>query len=228
MQTDTSSDSAGATEHRDVRGGGHGRRSGRRSHWSERGGRWPWTGGARTRGRRRIPCWCSACGRAPRNAAPVLRQEEEGGSPQHPRPGKTLNSLPLRVPPGPRSPVMTVITTPTTGLLYHWTGETEEQTRQNWQFYLVVINTLFRELPSLRMAWQPLYDACLLAWCPVEFLWSRWGNELTATKNRIRNRYNTSIVSRLTLYLVCISTGVTSHWMRRTLIICGQLGQSCP
>lgn len=36
MQTDPSSDSAGATEHRDVPGG-HGRRSGRRSHWSERG-----------------------------------------------------------------------------------------------------------------------------------------------------------------------------------------------
>lgn len=84
-----------------------------------------WSGGARTRGGRRIPCWCSACGRAPRNAAPVLRQEEEGGSPQHPRPGKTLNSLPLRVPPGPRSPVMTVITTPLLGYI------TEQVRRRN-------------------------------------------------------------------------------------------------
>lgn len=92
------------------------------------GGRWPWSGGARTRGGRRIPRWCSACGRAARNAAPVLRQEEEGGSPQHPRPGKTLNSLPLRVPLGRAHQSFTVITNSATGL--YRTGETEEQTRQ--------------------------------------------------------------------------------------------------
>lgn len=152
MQTDPSSDSAGAAgikaaEHRDVTGG-HRRRSCRCSHWSERGG-----------GREREALGPRKKGASPADALHVDVRPETRLRCWDRRRKSALRSIPDQVRHSTVCLCVCFWAALTTNDCYYnsgtglyWLGETEEQTQRPTPFYLVIIKTFLEN--SLNFVWR--------------------------------------------------------------------------